>query len=348
MVLAAGRGTRLAPLTDERPKPLLPLGPLPLLHFPLLLLRAAGIREVMVNLHHLGSQIRDQIGDGKNLDLSIRYSEEHPTLLGTGGGIKRARAFLEGGTFVVMNGDTLVDADLPRVLEAHARSGATATMVLADALPGEPFGLVAVDAEMRIRELAGRLGWKGRAHRTGHFCGIHVIESRVFEAMPDRETFCINADLYPRLIAAGEPVLGCFLARSFSDVGTPERYLGTAEALLDGRLASAPLARTPGWGPADAAGGAAELRISRTARIDPSARIEGPVYIGPDARVEARAAVGPYALLGAGSRMGKGGRVNHAIVWEDASLPAQGTLERAILTPRQRVPVESTPAPSTE
>jgi choline kinase len=182
MVLAAGRGTRLAPLTDERPKPLLPLGPLPLLHFPLLLLRAAGIREVMVNLHHLGSQIRDQIGDGKNLDLSIRYSEEHPTLLGTGGGIKRARAFLEGGTFVVMNGDTLVDADLPRVLEAHARSGATATMVLADALPGEPFGLVAVDAEMRIRELAGRLGWKGRAHRTGHFCGIHVIESRVFES----------------------------------------------------------------------------------------------------------------------------------------------------------------------
>jgi NDP-sugar pyrophosphorylase family protein len=345
MVLAAGRGTRLAPLTDERPKPLLPLGPLPLLHFPLLLLRAAGIREVMMNLHHLGGQIRERIGDGDDLGLSIRYSEEYPTLLGTGGGIKRARAFLEGGTFVVMNGDTLVDADLPRVLEAHARSGAAATLVLTDARPGEPFGVVAVDDDLRIRDLAGRLRWKGRASRTGHFCGIHVIEPRVFDAMPDRETFCINADVYPRLIEAGERVMGCFLARSFSDVGTPERYLRTAEALLDGRLAPPTPGRASVWGPADAAAGA---RVSREARIDPTARIEGPVYVGPTVTVGARATVGPYALLGAGSRVGEGGRVNHAIVWEESSLPAQETLERAILTPRQRIPVESASTPATK
>jgi NDP-sugar pyrophosphorylase family protein len=160
MVLAAGLGTRLGPLTEERPKPLLPLLDLLLLHFPLLLLRQAGIREVTVNLHHLGDQIRARMGDGADLGLSVRYSEEKPRLLGTGGGIKRARERLEGGTFVVLNGDTLVDVDLPAVIAEHARSGAVATMLLSEARPERDFGAVRVDDASDVRDISGRMGWK--------------------------------------------------------------------------------------------------------------------------------------------------------------------------------------------
>jgi mannose-1-phosphate guanylyltransferase len=337
MILAAGRGTRLEPLTDQRPKPLLPLVHLTLLHFPLLLARHAGIRDVTMNLHHLGHQIRHQFGDGGNLGLSIRYSEEQPLLLGTGGGIKRAREFLAGETFVILNGDTLVDVDLPAVMEAHERSGATATMVLAEPRPGRNFGLVRVDDSQQVRDIAGRLGWKGDGGRAGHFCGIHVMEPRVFDYMPAQEVFCINAEVYPRMIAAGERVVGCFLARDFRDVGTPERYLETAEAILDGTLHPAYLGDAALEARCDLHAFPGNVWMAKGARVDPSASIQGPVYAGPGAVIGPRARVGPYALLAEGSRVGEGAQVRHAILWGSALLPPGDVLERAILTSRLRL-----------
>jgi NDP-sugar pyrophosphorylase family protein len=338
MVLAAGRGVRLRPLTDERPKPLLPLANLSLLHFPLLLLRGAGILDVTLNLHHLGDQIRETLGDGSALGMRLRYSEERPRLLGTGGGIKRARASLDGGPFVVVNGDTLVDADLPGAIAAHHRAGGIATMVLADATPGTDFGVVRVDAEMRVRDIAGRTGFQGEG-RDGHFCGIHVIEPRLFDRMPDEEVFCINADVYPRLIAAGERVTGCFLARAFHDVGTPARYLETVDAIVTGRLAPAYAADAlPPRDPAFRIG-PGNLWIHDTARIDPGARVEGPAYVGARAAIEARAHVGPGAYLGEESRVGAGARVTRAILWEGAAAGPGEKIEGGIVTRKSRVMV---------
>ncbi|MDP3937793.1 MAG: NDP-sugar synthase [Deltaproteobacteria bacterium] len=341
MVLAAGRGTRLRPLSDERPKPLFPLGPLTILHYPLLMLRQAGVREVMMNLHHMGGQIRERFGAGGDLGLSIHFSEEQPELLGTGGGIKRARDFLEGGPFVVVNGDTISDVDLPSAIEEHERSGAAATMVLAEApADGKEYGLVAVDEDMRVRDIAGRAGWRGRPARLGHFCGIHVIEPRIFDLMPVTDIFCINADVYPRLLAAGETIRACFLARSFSDVGTPARYLATAEALLDGRL-QPDYAGGPGWlRSAGAVERSPGIWISAGARIDPAAVLQAPLYVGENAAVEAGARVGPYALLGSASRAAAGSAIAHTILWEGAVAPEGAVLERTILTSSRRVAVD--------
>lgn len=341
MILAAGRGTRLAPLTHERPKPLLPLAHLTILHFPLLLARHAGVRDVMMNLHHLGHQIRDQFGDGADLGLSIRYSEEQPHLLGTGGGIKRARSFLEGGSFVILNGDTLTDVDLPAVIDFHARSGAIATMVLADPRPENNFGIVRVDDTLQVRDISGRLCWDGQGGRAGHFCGIHVMEPRVFDYMPKEDVFCVNADVYPRMIAAGERVVGCFLARGFRDVGTPARYLETAEAILDGTLHPTYLGNAALRAHSEVAGLPRNVWVARSARVDPSAAIQGPVYAGPGVVVGPRARLGPYALLAEGSRVGEGAQVRHAILWERASLPPGRLLERAILTSRLELPLDT-------
>lgn len=341
MVLAAGKGTRLAPLSDERPKPLFPLGPFPILHYPLVMLRQAGITEVMMNLHHLGSQIRAWFGDGAALDLSIRYSEEQPGLLGTGGGIKNARPFLEGEPFVLVNGDTLVDVDLSEVIALHAEKGAIATMVLADARAGDPYGVVAVDEDLRVRDIAGRTGWTGRAARLGHFCGIHVIEPRIFDAMPGSDVFCINADVYPRLLAAGETIQGCFLAGRFSDIGTPARYLETAGDLLDGSLKL----RYQGDSIWSGTPALAELEqglwIAASAHIDKRAVLKAPAFIGDGAVVEAGARIGPYTIMGRESRAESGSRADHTILWEKAVIPAGEALHRTVITPRQRLQIPS-------
>src|SRR5262245_661009 len=131
MVLAAGLGTRLRPLTDRVPKPLVPLLNRPLVERPLERLRGAGIHEVVLNVHHQASAVRTALGDGRGLGLQIEYSVE-TDLLGTGGGVARVRALglLGEGTFVLMNGDSVVEVDLRAVIDAHRASGALATIVL--------------------------------------------------------------------------------------------------------------------------------------------------------------------------------------------------------------------------
>lgn len=347
MVLAAGRGKRLRPLSDERPKPLFPLGPFPILHYPLLMLRQAGVREVIMNLHHLGGQIRDRLGDGDALGLSIHYSEEQPELLGTGGGIKRARAFLEGEPFVLVNGDTISDVSLEAVLVDHARSGATATMVLVEATrdAGE-FGVVAVDERSRVRDIAGRAGWRGRAARLGHFCGIHVVEPRIFDFMPDGEVFCINADVYPRLIAAGEHVHASFQAKAFWDVGTPARYLEAAEAMLDRRLTPAHAGGTDWLRAAGAVEKSRGVWFAPGAKAGREVLLRPPVYLGADARAETGARIGPYAVLGSASRVGAGSALAHTILWEGAEVAPGTAHARAVVTPLQRLQIPGEPAGS--
>jgi len=129
MVLAAGLGTRLRPLTDRTPKPLLPVAGRPILLWNLLLLKRHGITDIIINLHHLGEQIVQVLGDGSRFGMRVAYSHE-PTLLGTGGGIKQAAPFLKDGSFLVLNGDTLSACDLTGLIAAHRAGSALFTLAL--------------------------------------------------------------------------------------------------------------------------------------------------------------------------------------------------------------------------
>lgn len=206
MVLAAGFGRRLRPLTDRVPKPLVRVGAHPMIAYPLAVLRAAGIREVLVNLHHLGDQIRSVIGSGSAYGLSISYSAEDP-ILDTGGAIQKAEAFLHGDTFVVINADILIDLPLADVIAWHRRTGALATMVLRPDPQATRYGVIEIDAQSRIRRFLGQPPSVRDHLRALMFTGVHVFEPRVFEFMePGR--FGINAVTYPRMLAAGCPLFG--------------------------------------------------------------------------------------------------------------------------------------------
>jgi NDP-sugar pyrophosphorylase family protein len=206
MILAAGFGSRLRPLTDRVPKPLLRVAGQPLIAYPLALLRAAGIREVIVNLHHRGDAIRAALGDGAARGMAITYSEE-PEILDTGGGIRRAQAFFGGERFVVLNSDCIMDLDLSAVIAAHAERRADATMVLRRDREVARYGAIEIDAAQRIRRFLGRPPLVDAPLTPLMFTGVHVFEPTVFAHMAEG-AFSITRQTYPAMLAAGCALYG--------------------------------------------------------------------------------------------------------------------------------------------
>jgi mannose-1-phosphate guanylyltransferase len=225
MILAAGLGTRLRPLTETIPKPLLPVGGTPLIVWNLLLLRAGGIREVIVNLHYLGSMIQEALGDGSHWGMQISYSYE-PVLLGTGGGLKAAEEFFEGESFLVINGDTLINLDLPAFLEFHRSQNGLATLVLRDDPQAERWGAVESDAQETILRINGQGRARVRFPTVAHtrmFAGVHILHPSLLADDPKGKPFSI-IDSYTNALAGGSQLLGFVHVGYWSDVGTVARY----------------------------------------------------------------------------------------------------------------------------
>lgn len=237
MILAAGFGTRLRPLTASLPKPLLLVGGTPLVVWNLLLLRTSGIREVILNLHYLGSMIQEELGDGSRWGMRISYSHE-PVLLGTGGGLKAAESFFEEEPFLVMNADTLIALDVSALLDYHGQHGGLATLVLRDDPEAKQWGPVESDAQERILRINGR----GRdpsslpaASHTRMFAGVHILHPSLLSEAPSGESFSI-IDSYTHALASGSRMFGFVHAGYWSDVGTVERYIQVQQDVEAGLL----------------------------------------------------------------------------------------------------------------
>jgi NDP-sugar pyrophosphorylase family protein len=231
MVLAAGRGTRLAPLTDRLPKPLVPVAGTPLLVRILEFLHAGGIEEVVINLHHLGHLIEQEIGDGARFGVRVRYSWE-PRILDTGGGIKQAEPMLAGEPFVVANGDSLLEQPLAEVIEFHRTHGGVATMVVRPAPDADRWGLIELDAAHRVRRVVGLPPGAPDAQLRGYmFPGLHVFEPRVFQFMDPGASFGVIRETYPRLLLAGEPIFGFITRARWVTIDTPDSLAAADETL---------------------------------------------------------------------------------------------------------------------
>lgn len=225
MILAAGLGTRLRPLTDTMPKPLLPVEGTPLIVWNLLLLRAGGIRHVIINVHHLGHLIEEALGDGSRWDMEVRYSHE-PILLGTGGGLKAAERFFEMQPFLAINGDTLIELNVKAVIEFHQSHGGVATLVLRDDPHAAQWGAVESDGQNRIFRINGR--GTSRSDSPGPllermFAGVHILHPSVLKGAPPGTPFSI-IDSYTNELARGARMYGFVHAGYWSDIGTVERY----------------------------------------------------------------------------------------------------------------------------
>ncbi len=223
MILAAGFGTRLRPLTNTMPKALLPVAGTPLIVWNLLLLKRHGFAEVVINLHHLGPMIEQTLGNGSQFGLRIIYSRE-PMILGTGGGIKQAEPLFSGEPVLVLNGDTLFELDLDALWTFHREREAAATLVLREDPDAARWGVVEVGPEERILRITGRGSAASLPTTPRMFAGIHILAPRLLrEVKKGVESSII--DPYVAALERGEPVLGYEMKSYWSDVGTPERYM---------------------------------------------------------------------------------------------------------------------------
>lgn len=222
MILAAGLGTRLRPLTNTIPKPLLPVGGTPLIVWNLLLLKRHGFRQVVINLHHLGPMIEQALGTGSKFGIRIMYSHE-PVILGTGGGIKQAEPHFSGEPVLILNGDTLVELDLEALCDFHRTRHAAATLVLREDADAASWGLVEVGDMGRILRINGKGLLDSVPAMPRMFAGIHILHPRLLRQVPKGVASSV-IDPYVRAIEQGEPVLGYDLRGYWSDIGTAERY----------------------------------------------------------------------------------------------------------------------------
>jgi len=230
MVLAAGLGTRLRPITDTTPKPLVPVAGRPLLDHLLAFLRAGGIEEVVINLHHLGPNIQAHVGDGARFGLHVRYSTEDP-ILDTGGGIKRAEPLLAGEPFVVANGDSLLEIRLRDLVEWHEAHGGVATLAVRPDPNVAHYGTVELNDTDRVCRIVGLPPTAKPGPRALMFPGLHVLEPEVFRWMDAGGVFSITRVTYPRMIEAGLPVFGWETHARWITIDTPEA-LAAADRLL--------------------------------------------------------------------------------------------------------------------
>jgi mannose-1-phosphate guanylyltransferase len=240
LVLTAGLATRLRPLSRVRAKAALPTAGRPLVQRIIEQLRAAQVRDFVLNLHHLPHTITRLVGDGSHFDVCVRYSWETP-VLGSAGGPRRALPLLASSRFFIVNGDTLTDLDPRAVLDAHERSGARVTMALVPNAEPEKYGGVLVDDAGIVTGFCRR----GSAQPSFHFIGIQVAEADVFAALPDDTPHESVGALYPELMRAQPGSVRAHVSQArFLDIGTPADYLTTCrllagedgEALPDGNV----------------------------------------------------------------------------------------------------------------
>jgi NDP-sugar pyrophosphorylase family protein len=237
LVLTAGLATRLRPLSFVRAKAALPVAGTPLVHRILRSLSSAGVRDVVLNLHHLPHTLTRLLGDGSALGMRIRYSWEVP-VLGSAGGPKRAIPLLANpdprvpnpdSTFLILNGDTLTDVDPRKVVDAHRQSGALVTMAVVPNTESHKYGGIALDDDGAF------LGFvlRGSTQPSWHFVGIQAAEPAAFASVPPDAPFEVRT-LYSSL-AAAQPgsVRGYRTTADFVDIGTPSDYLETSLTLAD-------------------------------------------------------------------------------------------------------------------
>jgi len=317
MILAAGLGTRLHPITQFLPKPLVPVLNVPNVLHSLFLMRRAGIREVILNLHHLPEKLENFLGDGSRWGMKISYSHE-PTLLGTGGGVKKAEKFFEGKPFVLVNCDFVSDIDLVPLIELHLDRGALGTMVLLDD-PGRQalYSKVGVDKAGHLCSLPKRQSRV--ADRSGIFTGIHVLDSAAFAQLEEKPSG-INDVLYPSWMEK-EPsrIFGEFANGHWLDTGDFPALFQTSMELL-AQLNDCPTLRQV----LQEFGGYEEKRpgiwAAKEESLPKNVELIGPVVLGRGCHFEGKATVGPFAVLGDGSHVAANVELSRCVGIENPQL----------------------------
>ena len=315
IVLVGGKGTRLRPLTETMPKPMLPIAGVPYLTHLLSRIRAAGVRHVIMGTSYKAEVFRDYYGDGAELGLELEYVvEEIP--LGTGGAIGNVASLLRADTALIFNGDILTGCELTELLDTHRRTGADVTLHLTRVPDPRAFGCVPTDAEGRVTAFLE----KTTDPVTNQInAGSYVFSRSVIEQIPTGRPVSVERETFPDLLAAGALVVGHVDATYWRDLGKPADFVAGSADLVRGIAPSAALPGPVG-----------ERLTLPGSTVAESASVTGGSVVGAGCEVAENAVVAGSVLLD-GARVGSGAVVRDSIVGRDAVIGKDCVLGEAVI-----------------
>ena len=304
LVLAAGLGTRLFPLTEFRAKPAVPFLNRPIIRYALDLLTEAGAKEIAVNLHHQADTVRAAVADSPGVSFSFE-----PEILGTGGAIANLRDFLDGDDFIVCNGKIYFEERLSTMVAFHREARSLVTLALAPMAGNEEFNPVYLDSDLRVTGF-GPSHAPGLGEQPFVFTGVHVISPAVLDLIPEGPSDSVR-DLYSRLIAERQPIHGYISESYWCEISTPPRYLAKSLDVLS-RRGQANLGTR-------LLGNCSRVIAGAGSLVDESARLDS-------------------CILWEDVTVGANTRLKNVIVADNITLPAGLRLENSIVTARAASP----------
>ncbi len=303
IVLCAGFGTRLKPVTDEVPKPAIPFLNKPMVWYALNCMKNAHIINIAANVHHLPDKMAACLEHcAHSLELpQIRIYREQNEILGTGGGARACMSLLpDADRFVIYHGDVLCGTRLENAIDAHIASGCDITLVVAPRPENSKLGMVGVDHNddvMRIRDWYRAGCDASTPFKPCCFTGIHIVERRILETLPKETNICLVTEIYPAILAAGGRIHAFETSDFFADVGTPETYLEAQRQILSDPT------KLPGaeiWSP------------------DPENAfcVRKPVSLAKDVALDAHSIIGPNVCIGSGAHIQPGEHIQDEMRFE--------------------------------
>lgn len=319
MIMAAGVGSRLDPLTQGTPKPLIPIANKPIMELILRHLKSFGINDVIANTHFLADQIHEKFGQNNELGINFNYVYE-PELSGTAGGVKKCEFFFDD-TFVVISGDALTNVNLKELIEKHKSSGAVATMALREVPLAEVkhFGVVVINDDGRVTGFQEKPE-PDEAKSTLVNTGIYVFEKEIFNHIPKDAFYDFAKNVFPELMALNKPLYGYKISNYWSDIGTINQYrLSSVDVLAGKAPVYIPYPECEyGW-------------ISETAQISPDCKLEGKSIIGEKTLIDKNSKLTGYNVIGNNCKIGKNVKISNSIIWDNAVIEDGAKLDGCII-----------------
>ncbi|RQD72741.1 MAG: nucleotidyltransferase [Candidatus Syntrophonatronum acetioxidans] len=318
IIMAGGGGTRLRPLTCDRPKPMVPIMNKPIMEHIVKLLKKHGIREIGVTLQYMPEAIRDYFKDGSSWEVNLNYFVEE-TPLGTAGSVKNASSFLKE-TFLVISGDALTDIDLTSALNFHKEKGALATLVLTTVQNPLEYGVVITDEGGNITRFLEKPGW-GEVFSDRVNTGIYLLEPEVLDLFPEEVKFDFSKDLFPSILEKRDPLFGFVAQGYWCDIGNLEQYQQATFDILEGKVDIHIEEEYQGKG----------IWLGKGAEISSRAIINGPVVLGEDSRIESKARVQDFSVLGKGTVIDEEASLKKSICWSRVYVGRRSELRGTIV-----------------
>lgn len=318
MILAAGVGSRLDPLTRNLPKPLVPIVNKPVMEHIVELLAQHEFTDIMVNLHYHGEMIKGYFGDGSKWGVSIQYSEEDQ-LWGDAGSVKRCERFFDG-TFMVVGGDDLADIDLSRLVKQHKEHKALCTIGLSLVDDPAEYGIVLVNERGKITRFLekpkGEVIFSNMANT-----GVYVFEPEIFEFIPHGTRYGFGNNVFPLLLEQKRRFYGYLTSSYWRDVGNLKQYMEAHRDAVQGRVrVKFPLPEVQKF-----------VWMGQNVDIHPSAQIGYPVVIGNNCIIEENARVLENTILADNCIVEREAVVRDSILWEGARVMRNTMLERCVV-----------------